>query len=568
MISKRVFIDAGNDNYALLAAYIAAGGPDGEKCLMSWCEGMLGGEDYAEGIAETVDVQARNTRAANKTYHLVISFRPEDETKLTPETFKAIEARFASALGYADHQRHCGVHKNTANLHLHVSYNMAHPEKYTCHKEFRDFWIRDKVCRELEREYGLAVDHGIELNSVERQRGNEKARLVEAHTGQQSFDSYAKEHRESILRSLETETTGSWQDLHVALAAHGMEIKPHGNGLAITDRHSKQRGHAIKASALDRSLSLKKLEARFGVYQPPQNLDHVQERSRYAATPLHRSPERGQLFVEYLTGIEARKATLQTVKEREDITLAAIRAEWAAKLRKLERKNIAKKNLRRLLQIARKHEAEALAKARLSFHEPRNAVRQEIPFTSWNGFLLHKAEQGSEIALAILRSRQEHVAPEQETATPDKDWSRHGREQFSPDTVQIRAEYAEKERATLETDGIGGRGKTRLLAVLRMERLAAESAGQSGEAVIVGFRHSVDHKGTVIFTLPDGGVIRDQGKELFFSARDETARSVALLYARRKWGIGISLEGNRICREAERDISLKKKKEQNQGMER
>ena len=320
MISKRVFINAGNDNYARLAAYIAETGPAGEKCLVNWCEGMLGGDDYAEGIAEAQDVQARNTRAASKTYHLVISFRPEDEEKLTPDVFKAIEARFASALGYTDHQRHCGVHKNTANLHMHVAYNMIHPEKYTCHKEFRDFWIRDKVCRAVEREFGLTVDHGIEQRSSDRSRANEKARQVEAHTGQQSFDSYAKGHREEILHSLEAAT--SWQDIHAALAAHGMEIKPHGNGLAIKDRHSSCSTNAIKASALDRNLSLKKLEARFGAFQPPRNLDHVQERSRYTAAPLHRSPERGQLFAEYQAGIKARKATLQTVKEREDAALA------------------------------------------------------------------------------------------------------------------------------------------------------------------------------------------------------------------------------------------------------
>ena len=91
---------------------------------MHWCTGMLGGDDYQEGIAESVDVQKLNTRAAAKTYHLVISFRPEDEAKLTPDTFKAIEERFAAALGYSDHQRHCGVHKNTGNLHMHVAYNM------------------------------------------------------------------------------------------------------------------------------------------------------------------------------------------------------------------------------------------------------------------------------------------------------------------------------------------------------------------------------------------------------------------------------------------------------------
>ncbi|CAK7043990.1 MAG: hypothetical protein DESF_01838 [Desulfovibrio sp.] len=62
MISKRVFIEAANDNYARLATYIADAGPDSEKCLMNWCEGMLGGKDYAEGVAEAVDVQARYPR--------------------------------------------------------------------------------------------------------------------------------------------------------------------------------------------------------------------------------------------------------------------------------------------------------------------------------------------------------------------------------------------------------------------------------------------------------------------------------------------------------------------------
>lgn len=542
MISKRVFIEPDNDNYARLAAYIADAGPSGEKCLMSWAEGMLGGEGYSEGIAETVDVQARNTRAASKTYHLMISFRSEDEVKLTPEMFKAIEQRFAAALGYTDHQRHCGVHKNTANLHMHVAYNMIHPEKYTCHKEFRDFWIRDKVCRAVEKEFGLTVDHGIELNSPDHQRGNDTARLVEAHSGQQSFDTYAKERRGDILRSLESAT--SWQDLHEALAEHGMEIKRHGNGLSIKDRHSIKAAHAIKASALDRSLSLKNLEARFGAFQSPQDLKHIQERTRYTAEPLHRSPERGQLFAEYRVGIEVRKATLQGVKEQEDAALAAIRAEWATKRRELERKNIAKKNLRRLLQLARKHEAEALARARLSFQEPRNAVRREVPFTSWNGFLQHKAELGNEVALAVLRSREYTVEPER--AAPTKDWSQHG---------QVQAEHAAKEREIFEMDGISGKGKSRLQAVLRMEQIVQENHLASEK-----IPHHVDRKGSVVFTLHDGGLIRDKGQEVLFSTHSDSARHAALLYARKKWGKQLVLEENRILRHDARDRS--------QGMER
>jgi hypothetical protein len=178
-------------------------------------------------------------------------------------------------------------------------------------------------------------------------------------------------------------------------------------------------------------------------------------------------------------------------------------------------------------------------------------VRRDIPFTSWNGFLQHKVEQGNETALAILRSRREGVAEEKEAA-PEKDWSQHGREQFSA----IKADYAVKERAALELEGVSGKGKKRLLAVLRMERLVAGKG-------LDGFQHTVDSKGAVVFALSGGGKIRDTGGEVLFSPDSER---IALLYAQKKWGKGICLEGNRLFREPERE--LEKEKEPRRGMER
>jgi hypothetical protein len=142
-------------------------------------------------------------------------------------------------------------------------------------------------------------------------------------------------------------------------------------------------------------------------------------------------------------------------------------------------------------------------------------------------------------------------------AAPVKDWPQHGREQFSA----VRADYAAKERAALELENVSGKAKKRLLAVLRMERLTAEESG-----LLSGFQHTVDGKGAVFFTLPGGGVIRDEGRELFFSARDEATRHIALAYARKKWSKGICLEGNRLFREPERDVE--REKEQRRGMER
>lgn len=539
MISKKVGISPKNDNYARLADYIAAAGHKNEKSLMHWCAGCLGDDDYRDGIAEAVDVQAMNTRSKqSKTYHLVISFRPEDETKLTSEVFRAIEERFAATLGYTEHQRHCGVHKNTANLHMHIAYNMIHPEKHTRHEPFRDYWKRDEVCRELEQEYGLVVDNG---RSKDKQQSlGEKAALIEAHTGQQSFESYAKAHRDKI--SLVLADAPDWKTLHEGLALYGMEIKPHGNGFVIADRHNQR--HTVKASAVDRGLSLKKLVEKLGPYLPAQGLEKIPERSRYQNAPLHRSPERGALFTEYRQGIEKRKASLTTVKDQEDVAIAAIKEKWAAKRRKLERLNIAKKNRRNLLQLARKHEIEETARAKLPFQHPREAIRGEIPFTSWNGFLQYKAGQGNETALAILRSKLETAEPEREPQPAvAKDWSQHGKEQFATNRAEIRADYAAREVAALENENMSSQGKKQLLAILRMERLAAEEA-----AHIRDFSATVDRKGTVIFSLPGGGRILDSGTELFFSGNNDTARHVAVRYAQKKWGKSLHVEGNKIMR--------------------
>lgn len=237
MISKHVAYDSGHDDYRALARYIADAGHDGEKCLAHWCAGCAAEDDYELAIVEAQAVQAQNTRSGKeKTYHLLISFRPEDETALTPEVFKAIEARFAAALGFAEHQRHCGIHKNTNNIHMHIAYNMIHAERHTRHEPFRDYAARDKLCRELEREYGLHVDNGRE-----QRRENalsQKAAAIEAQTGQESFESYSKRSAREAAAALHE--ARNWQELHEGLRAFGLGIKPHGNGLVLFNLHGKE----------------------------------------------------------------------------------------------------------------------------------------------------------------------------------------------------------------------------------------------------------------------------------------------------------------------------------------
>ena len=136
MIAKRIDHEPKNDNFRALALYVAGIGDADDKILMKWTAGCQM-DDFYDTLKEIEAVQAKNTRSReNKTYHLVVSWRPEDKAKLGPEIFQEIEREFAAALGLADHQRQAGVHQNTDHIHLHVAYNLIHPEKFTRHSPF------------------------------------------------------------------------------------------------------------------------------------------------------------------------------------------------------------------------------------------------------------------------------------------------------------------------------------------------------------------------------------------------------------------------------------------------
>ena len=146
MIPKRIDRQPGNDNFRALALYAAdakIGRETGEKTLMHWHEGCMA-ENYMDAIMEVEVTQAKNTRTAKeKTYHLMVSFHPEDETKLTPKIFKEIEKELAKAIGFSGHQRLCGVHKNTNNIHMHIAYNMINPVKFYRYEPFRDYPVQE-----------------------------------------------------------------------------------------------------------------------------------------------------------------------------------------------------------------------------------------------------------------------------------------------------------------------------------------------------------------------------------------------------------------------------------------
>lgn len=488
MISRHVPHKLKNDSYRHLARYIADASHRGEKALMSWCSGCWSGDDeYELGLEEAVIVQSLNTRTSKeKTYHLVVSFRPEDEAKLAPEIFKEIEMEFAKALGFEEHQRHAGVHQNTNNLHLHVAYSMIHPTRHTRHEPYRDFQKRDRLCRTLEQKYGLAIDNGRDPSQA-KGTTNTAAQGFEAHTGQESFFSYAQRHKPDIMTALAQ--AKDWGDIHQLMACFGLGIKPHGNGLVIHDLGK----HSIKASDLDRALSKPKLVARLGQFEgpAPSLLATSKHRTSYTAAPLQKSPDRDNLYTQYQQATQERQAALEAIKQQDSRLFANLHDKWEKTWQGIKALPMVRRHRQEVMkQFYEKRNAELKA-LRQQMAEKRDDVRAKYPFKSWVTFLQHQAAQGHETALAILRSKTKEAPANRPNG-------------HTPNATQRKATTPEV--------------VTQITELLRR---------QSPGLTIKPPPYTIDKKGTIIIKLPGGGILRDTGTALHFSGNNEKDQNLA-----------------------------------------
>jgi len=161
------------------------------------------------------------------------------------------------------------MHQNTDNWHLHVAINKVHPRTLRNVEPWYDHYRLQEICIELEIRHGLArTNHAAEAER--RQRG--RAGDFEAYRGGASFPRWIREEARPAL--LEARKRGDWQALHIALAGCGLEIKPRGAGLMI-GRRAESRLH-VKASDIDRLLSMRSLSATLGPYQPPHQRSREQ----------------------------------------------------------------------------------------------------------------------------------------------------------------------------------------------------------------------------------------------------------------------------------------------------
>jgi Relaxase/Mobilisation nuclease domain len=291
-----------------------------ERCTW-YLAGNLEGLDRREDAELAVEVmellQNANVRAkGNKTYHLVLSFHPEDR-RLTPTELEDVVRRTVRAAGLEEHQYIAVRHSDQEHEHLHVAVNKIHPETLKIHHPYQAIHAFQALASLLEDELGLR-----RVNRTRSPSQSHKARSFEAHQGLESFSRWA---RRNIGDTRELDRITSWGALHEELRRFGVHLVPRGNGLAIVD--ATRPSLACKASSLGRRWSKPRLCERYGEFVPATELHEVARAhvDAYGARPLGRALDDG-LWREYQDALGAARAWRKESREALSPKIDAARA--------------------------------------------------------------------------------------------------------------------------------------------------------------------------------------------------------------------------------------------------
>jgi hypothetical protein len=402
MIAKHIAMNAAaKSSFARLVRYLTdAQGKQVQRGEVRITNCLNDSADVA--ALEVLNTQMMNTRsAADKSYHLIISFRAGERPDAA--TLAAIEDRFCDALGFAGHQRVSVVHDDTDNLHLHVAINKIHPTRYTIHEPFRAYPTLAKLCDKLENELSLQKD-----NHTPRQVGAEnRASDMEHHAGIESLLGWIKrECKEQMLGAQ------SWDQLHAVLAENGLHIHPRANGLVIT----ADNGTTVKASSVAREFSKPKLEQRLVPFQAASGQQTAREAARrYQKQPLASNVDTTELYARYRTAqadaIESRIRERERARARKERLIEAAKRSVHLKRAAIKLAPMPRPAKKLMYSALTRALGEEIAAIKGSYRRERQAIDQKHRRSQWTDWLRREAETGDLQALAALRGRKRQGDP-------------------------------------------------------------------------------------------------------------------------------------------------------------
>ena len=427
MIAKRMEKKAAKSSYKKLADYLLDKKNEGEKVLYSWetntvNEVVFGDPDYLGAknhdlaVMEIEYNQDLNTRAmSNKTYHLVFSFRSNENPDV--DTIKEIEAALCQAIGYEDHHRIAVIHNDTNNLHAHVAISKVHPVSRNCIEPYYDKKKLQKACVELEIKYGLEVEEGRKPGTGEQKLGKDQAKQASdlshqkledmtSHSPLQSFTGWLRSNVKDDLSKL-LEKSPSWSEIHGLLAQSDVIIRPRGAGYVFSHRERKL---FVKASSIDRRFGKKFIEDIAGPYEKPHDAHVVIEPARSFSSKTRNpgSAKHWNLF-------QSERKNMSQLRKKAYADNREQRAEEACKARQDYKDRRMDIRLDSVLNGEQKRSLYSQEKVKLLKTEEqlkmraakkREEIYQRMKFPSWIDWLKKRVlELEDDEALNILKSK-------------------------------------------------------------------------------------------------------------------------------------------------------------------
>jgi Large polyvalent protein-associated domain 7 len=248
----------------------------------------------------------------------------------------------------------------------------------------------------------------------------------------------------------------------------------------VIGHRGDQRLH-VKASDVDRGLSMQALTGALGPYEPPGPAAAEGPEFSYAQ-PARTGPLYEAFKQERDASLAARDAAMTALRERH--------AAYHRQLRDYYRDRMRRERLTGLRGILRRDSFWHIADLRTRDHatrkareaEDRRQVRDRHPIPTWQGFLEAEAARGDEAALRALRARQ--------------------------------------------------RQRERVEAAL----LEAADAGEARHIVYQHLRPLVRRDGRVIYRVADGGLVSDEARQVRVNQVTAGAAFLALTLAVDRFG--------------------------------
>lgn len=380
-------------------------------------------------VAEMRSVAFENPRVADPVYHYQLCWRPGERP--SPAQWEEAARKTITDLGFKEHQFLVVAHDDREHFHVHVLINRIHPETYRAHYPAFSKRELDKSLREIEHaqgwkpspglyrwdaQLGHAVKNSREDMTAYRERAGvgRVAQKVEHFQDAESLEAYAKGAPAKELRDLLRKDRQGWQDVHVLLKKHGLELeKAERGGYTVRAIDSELR---VKASSVFRdNFSGKEnradLEKQLGEWEPPNRFAQVRtaeaiyepqpkrDPERRAERRAERAADRTRLKGEYRQYRTEAGKSLAQLRQRAGDELRKLGAAHRAKRAEVKTLNVGSIEKRAIRSVLAAEAVRERATLKLRLDEERAACKPK----NYRDWVTERAAGGDSTAISQLR---------------------------------------------------------------------------------------------------------------------------------------------------------------------